>query len=141
MSPQSMLLCYLNYSCGFLWDPQPWKHFVNLLDSLSFNVRYSLRGLSGCFTRKCWMYTCQSNAYLHVMYLNITPIFKTSTRLYASPLNLYRYILSFTLVFSVYFRLNVRFSEDFNWKIYIINSVSEELWKNLDFFFFFFLSD
>jgi len=51
---------YLNYSSGFLCDPQPWKHFVNLLDSLFFSVRKSLRGLSGCFTRKCCMYTCQS---------------------------------------------------------------------------------
>jgi len=55
---------YPNYSGGFLWGPQPWKHFVNLLDSLFFNVRKSLRGLSGCFTRKCWMYTCQSKYLL-----------------------------------------------------------------------------
>jgi len=71
------------------------------------------------------------------MYLNITPIFKTNTRQYASPLNLYRYILSFTLKFFIYFRLNMRFSEDFNWKIYIINSVSEEdFGRTLTFFFF-----
>jgi hypothetical protein len=30
---------YLNYSGGLLWGPQPWKHFVNLLDSLFFSVR------------------------------------------------------------------------------------------------------
>jgi hypothetical protein len=63
---------YLNYSGGFLWGPQPWKHFVNLLDSLFFNVRKSLRDLSGCFTRKCWMYTCQSKyLFTHdVQYFN-----------------------------------------------------------------------
>lgn len=62
----------LNYSGGFLWGPQPWKHFVNLLDSLFFSVRKSLRDLSGCFTRKCWMYTCQSKyLFTHgVQYFN-----------------------------------------------------------------------
>lgn len=58
-------------------------------------------------------------------YLNITPIFKKSTQQYTSPLNMCRYILSFILNFSVYFRLNMTFSEDFNWNIYIINSLSE----------------
>lgn len=53
----SILPKKLFYWSGLLCELQPWKHLVNLRDSFPFAVRYNLRGLSGCFTRKCWMYT------------------------------------------------------------------------------------
>lgn len=52
------------YCSGLLCKPQPWKHFMNLLDSLPLAVRNSLRGFSGCFTRRCWIYTWKKNEIL-----------------------------------------------------------------------------
>lgn len=52
------------YCGGLLCKPQPWKHFMNLLDSLPLAVKNNLRGFSGCFTRKCWIYTWEKSEIL-----------------------------------------------------------------------------